>query len=80
VFDYEPDRPYIDITAGIQFFCGLHEDGTISCVGENDLWQTAVPEGTFVAVSSAWSHSCAVRTEGTIACWGSNSIGQSTGP
>ena len=72
--------------------CTLHEDGTISCWGNN--WYGQLGNGQSgenadssepvqvagitdaTAVTTGGSHSCALHRDGRISCWGNNESGQ----
>ena len=79
----------IAIAAGSSHSCALHENGTISCWGNNRYGQlgngtddnSAVPvqvsfitDATAIALGNDFS--CAVLENGAVACWGSNRHGQ----
>ena len=72
--------------------CALHQDGKISCWGNNNYGQlgngqkgisTASSEPVEVigitnaiAITTGRTHSCALHQDGTISCWGHNRWGQ----
>ena len=69
--------------------CALHQDGTISCWGDNTYGQLGNgSEDNFskpakvvgmtdaTAITAGLRYSCALRPTGTISCWGSNYYGQ----
>ena len=71
--------------------CALHQDGTITCWGNNEQGQlgngTQDEDGSLVpvrvegitdatAISAGRYHSCALHQNGTITCWGHNNWGQ----
>ena len=73
------------ITAGDRHTCALHQDGTVSCWGQN--WYGQLGSGTLrnlvtpakvagiadaVAIAAGSSHTCAIQESGTISCWGNN--------
>ena len=80
------------ITAGGIHSCALHQDGTISCWGNNQYGQlgdrtddynssSLAPVGVAgitdaTAITTGWAHSCALHQDGTISCWGNNEWGQ----
>ena len=82
----------ISITAGFDHSCALHEDGTISCWGNNNNGQleadtadtfdiSSVPlqiEGIDDAteIAAGVAFSCALHDGGNISCWGSNDLNQ----
>ena len=87
-----PENKAVAIAAGDSHSCALHEDGTISCWGENWVGQlgngqsgrnerSLVPVevagiADATAVAADWEHSCALHEDGTISCWGRNWAGQ----
>jgi len=48
--------------------------------GRNDLGQTDVPAGTFIAVAAGGGHGLAIRSDGTLVGWGNNDYGQTDVP
>ncbi len=77
------------ITAGVANSCALHEDGTISCWGDNFYGQlgngtdksSLVPVQVLgitdaTTITTAEYHSCALHQDGTISCWGNNEYGE----
>ena len=76
------------ITAGVWYSCALHQTGTISCWGYNNLGQlgngnqaiSVIPMQVVgitdaAAIAADDIHSCALHQNGTISCWGSNGSG-----
>ena len=80
------------VSAGWDYSCALHQDGTISCWGDNwygqlgngqsgDDARSSMPVQVAditdaTAIASNSRHSCALREGGTISCWGNNRSGQ----
>ena len=77
------------ISAGWQHSCGLKNDQTLWCWGDNDNGQLgdgsvatrSVPTAisgaaTWLQVSAGETHSCGVRTDNKLYCWGLNTDGQ----
>ena len=76
------------IATGGYHSCALHEDGTISCWGDNEFAQLGNGQGGYdsqsfvpveiaditdaTAVTTGSEHSCALHQDGTISCWGGN--------
>ena len=56
------------MTAGNNHSCGLRTNGVIECWGDNNVGQTIVSRGKYVAVSAGTWHSCGLRTNGVISC------------
>ena len=79
------------ITTSSSHTCALHQDGTISCWGDNYNGQlgngqsggnadSSVPAQVLgitdaIAIAARGGNSCALHQDGTISCWGSNSHG-----
>lgn len=69
------------ITVGQQHACGLRDNGTVSCWGNNSEGQATPLKGeTFSVVAAGLAHTCGVTTDGAAHCWGSDYHGQSTPP
>src|SRR6476469_1671954 len=65
------------VAAGGSHSCGIRDDGTLACWGDDSAGQLdGVPEGTFRSLSAGGAHTCAIRIDGTLACWGDDSAGQ----
>ena len=80
------------IDAGFSHTCALHNNGRVSCWGENSLGQLGNGESGEEALSlvpvsvsgiadatdiaTGSRHSCALLSDGTISCWGNNYFGQ----
>ena len=77
------------ITIDSRYSCALHQNGTISCWGENEYGElgngttrnssvpvqvTGITDAT--AITAGSGHSCALHQNGTISCWGYNRRGQ----
>lgn len=63
---------FVDVSAGLDFSCGLRSDGSITCWGANGFGQLDVPAGSYVSLDAGpFEHYvCAIRTDATLACWG----------
>lgn len=81
------------ISAGYYFTCGLLENGTVKCWGNNSYGElgNGNAEPTRVAVevkdiynvkeiSAGATFACALRANGTVYCWGNNRQGQLARP
>ena len=58
------------ISAGVNFTCGLRYTGNITCWGNNSDGQTAAPPGLFTQVAAGNKHVCALDADGMAVCWG----------
>ncbi|MBL8954612.1 MAG: DUF4215 domain-containing protein, partial [Myxococcaceae bacterium] len=82
--------PVTAITAGQDFYCTLHDDGSVRCWGDNTSGQLAqaastTPVSTPVLVAglpaatqlvAGEDHVCALTMGGTVYCWGEGGSGQ----
>jgi alpha-tubulin suppressor-like RCC1 family protein len=79
------------VQGGTSHTCGIRQDGTLWCWGENDDGQLGVgntnrraqPTAVEVRTPNDWfavrpggAHTCAIRSDGSLWCWGSNDQGQ----
>lgn len=78
------------VALGSDHTCALHEDGTVSCWGNNSngqlgwgaLYTHSITPTLVVGVSNAiqlvasTNHTCARLSDGTARCWGKNTFGQ----
>jgi len=71
---------YTQVSAGDDHTCGLNENGSVACWGDNEFGQASPPSGTFTQVSAGGFHTCGLKEDGTVACWGNNSYGQASPP
>ena len=78
------------ITASGGHSCALHQDGAITCWGNN--WNGQLGNGATsyfssvpvevdgitdaTAITAGWGHSCALHQTDAVSCWGANSTGQ----
>jgi alpha-tubulin suppressor-like RCC1 family protein len=80
------------VSAARFYSCGVHEDGSLWCWGENQLGQLGDGtiddrhEPTQVGTATDWRfvtatdlHTCGIRNDGSLWCWGQNSEGQASG-
>lgn len=72
-----PDLAFETISAGRAHLCGLREDGSVVCWGDDAVGQASPPAGLRAQMISAGNqHSCALDLDGQVVCWGSDSSGQ----
>jgi alpha-tubulin suppressor-like RCC1 family protein len=80
---------YTAISSGVYFSCGLRNDSTLWCWGQNDYGQLGngntnqqdapvqvAGGGTYISLGAGYRHSCGLRTGGVAWCWGQNDSGQ----
>ena len=79
--DGQPTQTFAAISSGYFHTCGLREDGSAVCWGDDELGQARPPEGeTLAAVSSGWAHTCGLREDGSAVCWGGARNGAASPP
>ena len=65
------------ISSGADHACGLQEDGTAVCWGNDSGGRTTPPKDeTFAALDSGAEHTCGLRADGSAICWGRDNAGQ----
>ena len=83
------DDPFVAITAGAAFSCGIATTGRAWCwgynpdgrLGDGSTGSSAVPvpvswDVPFVAIDAGSEHACGIDAEGTALCWGHNGDGR----
>ena len=65
---------YQAIDAGKNHTCGIKQDNTVECWGDNTQGQTNAPEGQFLSISAGGVYSCAINFENQLQCWGHAAI------
>ena len=77
--DSNPDTgdggDWVTIRAAVDYACGLHADGTLSCWGKNNLGQATPPTGVFVGTAATSGTACGIQESGEILCWGNVGAG-----
>ena len=76
----EIDIKHTTISAGLFHTCGLREDNTVACWGNDDFAQSSPPSGIFQTVSTGRFHTCGLMEDNTVACWGDDLWGESSPP
>jgi cysteine-rich repeat protein len=85
-----PGTLWKDVSAGLAYTCGVRQDGSLWCWGDNTHAQLGdkttdakstpvavlVSGETWTMVAAGVSHTCALATSGSLWCWGDNSAGQ----
>jgi alpha-tubulin suppressor-like RCC1 family protein len=59
------------LTIGAHHTCGIRQDGTVLCWGDNFYGEATPLPGTFMELSAGYGHTCGLRGDGSVACWGS---------
>jgi hypothetical protein len=80
-----PLTPFVQVSAGSTYSCGLREAGNVTCWGTplSDLGQTSPPDGiVFTKISVGDYHACGVTEDEEIECWGTPQVdyGQTDAP
>ena len=68
---------YQQITAGGYHTCGLKNDGSATCWGDNTHGQSTALSGTFTQLSAGRFHTCGLKSDGSAVCWGSTAAAPS---
>jgi hypothetical protein len=86
----EEDRPppavhvgslkFKSVSLGLHHACGMRDDDTIACWGNDQYGQATPPEGAFKAVGAGYYYSCALTLDDEIHCWGSDAYGKTDSP
>ena len=76
----QPMGGYQQISVGSFHTCGLQDDGSAVCWGNNGNGQSTPPGGTFTQVNAGDYNTCNLKSDGSVVCWGNNNFGQSTPP
>lgn len=96
VFDLArtPDAPivhpsnYLQVSAGRDYTCGIRQDATLWCWGDNAFGQISpsvpgeapspvqIGDTTWSLVAAGSSHTCAIDSATHLWCWGDNTAGQ----
>ena len=76
-----PIPPFVSVSAGDGFTCGLRADGTVVCRGDNEYGKSSPPKDErFTSISSGYDHTCGLRQDGIAVCWGMDQSGRSSPP
>ena len=69
---------FTQITAGSNHTCGLRNDGSYICWGDDDVGQVSGPNADggmdFAQFAAGYRHTCGLRTDGSYICWGDRFI------
>lgn len=61
---------WLSVSAGADFACGIHLDGSLECWGDNSYGQSSPPSGIFMNFACAGYSACAIKYNSEIICWG----------
>ena len=76
-----PDRQLQSISSGARHVCGIDNDGTAWCWGDDGYGRSSPPPGEkFARLSSGSEHTCGIRLDGSLLCWGVDDEGQASPP
>ena len=65
-----PPGPFLSVSAGGGYSCGVKTDYSIVCWGSGVYEEMTPPAGRFASVSASGLHACGVRLTGEVDCWG----------
>ena len=60
------------MSAGWEHACGIRQDQTVDCWGDNKHGRLDAPDGQFRSVSAGFWFSCGIKDDRTATCWGNN--------
>ena len=60
-----PPGVFTSIAAGEIFTCGIREDGTLACWGDDTYGVATPPPGNFKTLATRRSFACALRLDGS---------------
>ncbi len=73
-----PIPPFVQVSSGGDYTCGLRADGAVVCRGSNYKGVATPPKDErFKSISSGLGQVCGLREDGKIVCWGSFKLDQS---
>lgn len=77
-----PDGRFIEVNAGGSLSCGIRQDRSLHCWGNDQYGQLSVPGGNnYVRLSvGRGDNVCAMRSNDTTICWGLNRHGEAPRP
>lgn len=58
------------LTIGAHHTCGIRQDGTAMCWGDNWYGEARPLPGSFIELSAGFGHACGLRGDGGVDCWG----------
>ena len=61
---------FVSVSAGSYHTCGLREDRSILCWGQDWYGMATPPPGSFDSVSAGYDFTCGLKTDGFVECWG----------
>ena len=63
-------RPYDQVSAGYNHTCGIDQEETLLCWGDDSEGQSTPPSGTYTHISAGNHFTCAIDTDDQLTCWG----------
>ena len=74
--------PFVAVSAGNSFACGLRGDGEVACWGMHDtrlgIELADPPAGPFTAIRAGYGDACGLRPNGDAVCWNTQDGTQTT--
>ncbi len=61
---------FIQVDSGFGHACGLHQNHTVTCWGDNTYGESTPPGDQFVQIGAGSVLTCGLRSDGRIICWG----------
>lgn len=71
--------PWVSVSVGRGYACGLREDGGASCWGDRPRGMGPAPDLVFDSLHLGDAHGCGVGEDGVV-CWGDDSLAQAEAP
>ena len=68
--DAGPPQRFLSVSAGYGHTCGVKEDGSVACWGDDYSGKATPPPSVFTSVSAGRDHTCGLMEDGSITCWG----------
>ena len=69
-----PSPPFVSVSSGSWFSCGLRKDGSVDCWGNAERAGSPPKDEPLTSISSGDVHTCGLRGDGSAVCWGSEPI------
>lgn len=75
-----PTGQFVQLSAGPANTCGIREDGTATCWGDDYWGQSTAPPGNFKVLVNGPEHTCGIQSDDSVICWGMDFDGQASAP